>query len=99
MLSQKSSISSATGAQYIMTYMQAAELEKVQTKLGKWTAAQLNSLLDLLDLSRGSGEEGLKVRMPVQSHIATLNESQKTESSGFRESFSHSNWIISLMAA
>ena len=47
--------------------MQAAELEKLVTKLGKWTLAHLNSLLDLLDISRGSGEEGLKVHMLSQT--------------------------------
>lgn len=43
--------------------MQAAELEKVETKLGKWTLPHLHSLLDLLDIPRGAGEEGLKVCM------------------------------------
>ena len=52
--------------------MQAAEKEKLESRLGKWTTAHLNSLLDLLDVSRGSGEEALKVRMHVVFALENL---------------------------
>lgn len=41
--------------------MQDTELERLEARLSKWTTPQLNSLLDLLDLPRGSGEDGVKV--------------------------------------
>ena len=44
---------------------QDSELEKLETRLGKWTASHLNSLLDLLDLPRGTGEEGIKVALAL----------------------------------
>lgn len=42
-------------------------------RLGKWTTNQLNSLLDLLDLSRGSGEDGVKVRYSPYKNTDTSN--------------------------
>jgi hypothetical protein len=41
--------------------MQEAELQKVAGKLGRMTAHALNQLLDIIELPRGTGEEGHKV--------------------------------------
>ena len=41
--------------------------EKDSERLGRWKVDHLNRLLDLLDLPRGSGQEGTKVH-PLMSH-------------------------------
>ena len=41
--------------------LQEAEISKVESKLLNRTVAQLNSMLDLLDLPRGTAETGSKV--------------------------------------
>ena len=41
--------------------MQEVERERHQAKLSKWNLNQINALLDVLDMPRGSGEDGAKV--------------------------------------
>ena len=41
--------------------VQEGERNKVEARLSKWTLNHLNSLMDVLDVPRGSGEEGTKV--------------------------------------
>jgi hypothetical protein len=52
--------------------VQEGEVQKLSAKLGKFTLPHLNNLMDILDLPRGSGDEGTKVGTFAQLQYTAL---------------------------
>ena len=55
--------------------MQEGERNKVEARLSKWTLNHLNSLMDVLDVPRGSGEEGTKVKQRALLELSVIQTS------------------------